>query len=222
VDRVAERLPAAVGRLLSRPDFLQAQDRLRVQWLRLPLAKRPPLPLDTLRQTPASKAPGGWQQERHDGVVEFWRAFIEFCDQWQLNGMATWDLPDPCAPQWPRVSLAQDDRDDEARISTPWHFPLLRSDSLGEAATAIYERSVKRRGVDDHGSWETYALFLPLVHWERVLRSRYLEQQKRGFVREMEFLLANLLDVSRDRVQVLRKRIAALRAGNHNSLRGVR
>lgn len=84
------------------------------------------------------------------------------------------------------------------------------------------ERS-SANGVNDHGSWEAYAHFLPLLHWKRVIDGRYPREKKvASFQIELDFPLASVLHLSVDRVQRLKKCSKALRVGKFATLRGRR
>jgi hypothetical protein len=157
-------------------------------------------------------------------MAEFVAEFDGFCDDWHLTGLVTWDLPEVRGPHW-APELAPDDmrRRGGLSVTTPWHFPVICEDGLGRLLEDEHRRQAAERGVDDEESWQTYAGLLELYHWESVFRKRYPRHQcVRGFVTEMNSALSDILDLSTDRVQKLRKTLHALQSGKLRSLRGRR
>lgn len=66
---------------------------------------------------------------------------------------------------------------------------------------------------------ETYARLLELDHWERAIRNRYAQHERpRGFVTQLQWILADLLGFDHERVQKLRKNLVALKRGRRRSL----
>lgn len=223
-DDMRLRLVSAAGKLVNTPAFLAERDALRARWTSLPPAVQPSLPLSPIllfKDQPRESTRVTLPQD----AVRFMVDFDAFCDKWQLNGLESWDLPAPCAPQWPKLQSAPDaaPASGDTVLFTPWHFPALKSDELGRAVMERHLADRHRHGIDDSRSWQVYAQLFRLDVWERVLRVRYSDRARpRGFVREMEGLLAELLQVSLDRIERLRKLHAALVAGKRHSLKGVR
>jgi hypothetical protein len=221
---MAERLVSAAGRLVCNPDFLTGRNALRNQWLDLKSTERPGLPLlrivQVLEQPPKTK-----ERNLSDQAMAFVNDFEAFCEKWQLNGFETWELPRPCAPQWPDLNSSQgvDPITGTMVLSTPWHFPVLDSDNLGRVAMEQHLADRQRHGIDDARSWQLYAQLLRLDFWERILRGRYVENfRSNKFSTEVYELLAEILEVSSDHVERLVKRHRALRSGKLRSLAGLR
>jgi hypothetical protein len=219
-ENVLRRWQASAGRLVSSHQFLKARDQVRQAWASLPLEDRPPLPLRS--PSAVAKLLADPKPNRIRGKqARFWKSFGEFCRSWQIAGMSTWELPEPDGPKWPQLA-ARSAESNAVQIHSPWHYPVHRGDAIGEIAVQWHAQDAANRGVDDHGSWETYALLLPLAHWESVLVNRYPKQRVRAFKTKMEPVIAAILEISDDRLQKLRKTLKALQAGRASSLRGRR
>jgi hypothetical protein len=108
-------------------------------------------------------------------------------------------------------------------LTTPWHFPALDSDGLGDIAMERIRAERQRHGIDDERAWRQYGQLFRLDFWEQILRGRYANRPRpRDFVSRVERALADLLEVSLERVERLRKLHHALKAGRRRSLAGVR
>ncbi|MAT69396.1 MAG: hypothetical protein CMJ58_07695 [Planctomycetaceae bacterium] len=214
-----DRMRASVGRLLACPDYIAAVNEVKSAWQSIPAGRRPSLPLWPPSQL-LKEMPNG-SKIAEDSVNDFWNQFIDFCDFWQLQGLATWQLPLPQGP----IRLPDFGASDGTAawtISHPWHYPLQEQEGVGDLELADHQRLATERGIDDHGSWQTYSSFLPIAHWEHVLRSRYKNAQNVGLVTAMEVVLGAITHLSPDRVQRLRKRLRSLQSGSKSSLKGTR
>jgi hypothetical protein len=223
-DDMQLRMVSAAGRLVCMPAFLAERDTLRERWTSLPPAERPTLPLRPILHV-KDQPPGTRRRNLSEVATRFIVDFEGFCQKWQLNGFEAWHLPDPRGPQWPSMQAVQGAMPASGNmvLFTPWHFPVLDSDNLGRPAMEQHLADRRCHGIDDSRSWQTYAQLLRLDFWERVLRGRYNKCDRvPGFVRQMEGLLAELLQVSLDRIERLRKFHGALLSGKKRSLRGVR
>lgn len=219
VDDIDERIQGAAGRLICRPAFLEERDRLRSIWNRLSEDERPGLPL--WRSAQVSQLPDGHDRGKVSRrLKDFKRDFDAFCDTWRLQGMATWDLPNPHGPKWPDpLPQPGKTRTGALSLDTPWHFPVLEADGLGPMLRETHKEEAAEHGVDDPLSWQTYAKLLELDHWQRVMQERYQSQHRpRGFVREMEWKLAELLHLELERLHKLRGILAKLKRGEQSSL----
>jgi len=219
---LAERLVSAAGRLVCNPDFLTGRNALRNQWLDVKSTERPGLPLSRqfLERPPKAK-----ERRLSDHATEFVNDLVAFCEEWQLNGFETWELPRPCAPQWPDLCSSKDGdpRSGTMVLSTPWHFPVLDSDDLGRVAMEQHLADRRLHGIDDARSWQVYAQLLRLDCWERILRGRYVDNFRSArFSTDLVGLLAEILDISSDHVEKLLRRHKALTSGELRSLAGVR
>lgn len=159
--------------------------------------------------------------EASEPIAQFGRALTDFCNRWQLQGLATWDLPIPDGPKWSTLATPPElSKQGISVTQTPFHFPLQASDDLEKVAEDNHHRASSRRGVDDHAMWETYAHFLPLAHWQAVFTSRYSKPKRsKGFMLQMEGVIAAIIGVSDERVKRLRRHYNALKSGRKTSLR---
>lgn len=223
-DDLAERLKGSVGRLVCSPLFCKRRDELRKKWQKLPLDKRPRLPLS---RSPKLSSSGNRMFSREvppRNLIKFVREFDRFCDEWRLNGMTAWELPDVDGPKWPAECLSsQRQLSGQFVWDTPWHFCVLAKDGLGEAQRLEHALVAKERGVNDHGKWQTYSHLFEIGFWENVTRIRYKRQQRaRAFVTAQEQFIADIVNLDPERVQKLRKMRVALLSGKITSLAGKR
>ncbi len=215
----SRRLNASVGRVISNPKFLASRDKLRAQWRSLPAETRPSLPLIASPNFPKPAVRQSTKAMRQ--LVEFFVAVDELCGRWDLLGLTTWHLPAVRLPQLiPTAVPAALREQGHMGVSIPWHFSVLGQDGVGATTEMFHElRAAKYHGVVDPGKWDTYAHMFELDHWERVLSSRYSRMDRvHGFVTKMEAVLADILQISTDRIGVLRKSLKALRRGSIKSL----
>lgn len=221
-DGLHRRLAGAAGWMISSPTFLQAREKLRVQWQELPEDRRPPLPLT--RTPRLDQAPAGAKRQRASQTTHFWRDFDRFCDEWRLLGMETWDLPNVDGPKWSEdypgkpVGLSGTEV-----LYTPWHFPVKGSDGLGEILEERNRQNAAEHGFEDPGRWDTYAHLLLIDFWERTIRSRYAGHQRpKGIVTKIIGLLAGLTGCDAERVKKLRLALHDRQSGKRASLKGIR
>ncbi len=220
---MSERSQSIAGRRISDPQFLAACDHLRHDWNSLADAERPELPLS---RTQKCEAEADWSRAdgAPDAMGEFCGKFEDFCRRWGLLGMATWDLPDPGELMWPDLTQRpQLSRADEVTFRTPLDFPMLESDGLGEIARDQHAASANKAGIVDLRRWETYARFLEIDHWERVLRTRYTGGERpRNYVTFLEATIGKIVDLDVERVHKLRKWMRALKSGRRTNLASCR
>lgn len=227
-DSVDARMASALGRLTCSPRFIEERNLLRTKWDALPEASKPCFPLHRSPRLPSAECVG----ESFDGaplsasdlqaeLVEFTAALDRFCDDWRITSFATWDLPDIDGPKWPDP-LFQSTEAGRQVYDTPWHFPLQAADGLGSPIQAEHAGIGAEKGVDDHGSWQTYRQMFLIDFWEGVIRSRYPNQQQHGFVTKLLGFVADIVQLDTERVIKLRKTISAFRRGNRRSLAGSR
>ena len=118
-------------------------------------------------------------RQRPSRLTDFWRGFNAFCDTWRLLGLVTWDLPKTDGPKWsedyPGKPVGLDGAES---LDTPWHFPVEGQDGLGRMLTERHQQRAADHGFVDQSRWATYAHFLTIDFWERVLRSRYAERER--------------------------------------------
>jgi hypothetical protein len=172
------------GLLLTEPRFLADRDWLKSLWEQFPAS---------LRMGVSLKAPTislGGPKVACDAIepelANFQSALGKFCDRWCLEGMATWDLPEP-------DSLGLTVRE----ASGSW------KSNLGFAQLHISQ-------------FEAYAQLLEIAHYEPVITRRYQERSglKFRFKSRPEEALATALKLSVERVQKLRKHLLQCRKGN--------
>jgi hypothetical protein len=223
-DDVDIRMTGAAGRLVCMPAFLAERDALRDRWLSLPSAQRPSLPLRPIIRVNSLPKPA---DVRHlsKAATQFAEAFEAFCQKWQVDGFECWNLPRLRGPFWPdsRSAAAPGSANATVSLTTPWHFPALHSDGLGDIAMERIRAERRRHGIDDERAWCQYGQLFRIDFWEQIFRGRYANRPRpRDFVSRVERSLADLLEVSLERVERLRKLQHALKAGRRKSLTGAR
>jgi hypothetical protein len=219
---INHRLRAAAGRLVSMPTFKAAREKIRDAWLSLPPSKRPLLPIARSSLFPASHRLD--LRPPTSALGEFMGKFDQFCFEWHLLGMATWDLPDVRRPiMVPGLASDGELRRGDLTVTIPWHFHVLAEDGLGPVLEAEHRHQASELGITDGASWETYAHLLGVHYWEIALCNRYSKAQRLAkFKTKMEAVLGKILDLKVSRVQRLRLWLRALQAGKIKSLQGKR
>jgi hypothetical protein len=160
-----------------------------------------------------------------DQAVQFVTAFDAFCDDWQINGFESWDLPHPRGPRWPDLcaSSGGDVLSGTMVLTTPWHFPVLDSDNLGRVAMEQHAAAREQHAIDDVRCWPQYVQLFRIDFWKRVLCSRYSQNSRLSrFHGDLERLLAEILDLSTERLKRLIRRHRQLTSGTIRSLAGLR
>ncbi len=146
---------------------------------------------------------------------ELLAAFIEFCAEWQLDGMATWDLPIPCGVNLSGLTIPLGNRDEPinltfpATVRLPARFPLgdlmkeLRRDTLSNRL-AGWREVLDPNGGDGKGL-RRYRQILPLHFYRNVvLQSRYRDRIL-GHVELLDVAFADFFgDIGEDSVKKLR------------------
>jgi hypothetical protein len=221
--KINRRLRAATGRLISSPKFLNAVATIQELWNRLPDDIRPTIPIARSIKIPSADAKLGCKPAP-PLLRKFIAEFDNFCDEWHLLGMATWDLPNVRGPNWvPELAPEELRQRGVLSVETPWHFPVLAEDGLGRLLEEEHRRQAAEHGVDDDQSWETYESLLDICFWQNVLRERYPKKQRvKAFATKMNCALSKIIGVGEDRVKLLRTRLRALQSGTLKSLRGKR
>jgi hypothetical protein len=221
---IRRRTQAAIGRLISRPAFHRDLQSLREVCRSLPEVERPSFPIQQTCQLRPQLPEGYDWTAAPDHVKKFYEQFDAFCDYWNLTGMATWSLPVPRGPWWtPELAPIAMRKRGGGYVETPWHYPAQARDGLGPLLMDEHRRQAAEHEVDDWESWGKYAEFLPLEHWDRVLRNRYpKEAMVHAFSTHLDALLSEIVGLSVDRVGKLHGWQAALRSGRLKSLKGLR
>lgn len=219
------RRKSAAGRLLVNPRFQADIAVLRESWLRIRSDRRPKFPLD--RGSCSARSVGVPRARDCQTIVdenehEFDRCWQHVCTEWELNGLTDWHLPSPEGPFWPDLA-PWIDSGREQRYRTPGHFPVLKSDGLGRSSEVAHQENLRRRGIDDAMSYQTYAIFLPLIHWKLLLRRRFEPAgQRSGFADVLDAALGVIVDNSVERIRKLRFWISGIKNGRMSSLKGRR
>lgn len=216
-DDLRRRVTGAAGWLVTRPEFLTERDTLRDGWAAVSEFERPPLPLR--RSVRLDHPPPGGEFADESPPTAFQRLLDRFCDRWRLLGMTTWNLPHPEGPLWAEGwPVRPGAAEGSEAVDTPWHFPLLDRDGLGELLGGRHRSRARNHGFTDQGRWETYARLLAVDFWERVARSRSSDRPRpRAFVSRLDPLLGDLAGCNAARVPKLRSELAALRTGRRSS-----
>jgi hypothetical protein len=223
-DEMQLRMVGAAGRLICMPEFLAERDALRDRWTSLTAAQRPSLPLHPIVRANSQPERTKFRQ-LSEAATQFVESFEIFCQKWEVNGFETWNLPNLRGPHWPdfRSPPGRGSSKATMTLTTPWHFPALDSDGLGDMAMEQLRAERERHGIDDERAWRQYGQLFRLDVRERTLQARYADRPRpRDFVSQIERLLADILEVSLERVERLRKLHRALKAGRRRSLAGVR
>jgi len=90
---VRDRLRGYVGWLVTNPEYLEGRNRLRALAANVGRALAGKFP------EPAWAAEGQASSQRHAKGDAFIEAYRRFCARWCLQGLLSWDLPEPMGPQ---------------------------------------------------------------------------------------------------------------------------
>jgi len=210
VDDFQLRNKGYIGRLVTDPSFLRARDALRAVWLALSEYERPGLPL------PRTPMRFGSVSKR---VADFQALLSVFCDRYGLQGMATWELPEPLGPllsgnNWPPHII----NCRKVLIALPSHFQVMDKDELLELIRDLQKTEIHEAGLDPTcvapRSTESYAHLLEIDHYERVVIGRYGQAPRpKGFMTQLGKAVATHLDISSDHFRSLHKALAAFKRG---------
>ena len=146
---------------------------------------------------------------------ELLAAFVEFCAEWQLDGMATWDLPIPRGVNLSDLAIPLCTRDESinltlpATIRLPARWPLndlmrdLRRNAISDRLAGWLE-VLDQSGGDGKGL-HRYRQMLPLHFYRNVvLKSRYGDHFS-GHVELLDVAFADFFgDIREDSVKKLR------------------
>lgn len=211
------KLKGYVGWLLTEPSFREAIMLLRGHWSLLPASIRPTFPLGRVTAHGSVFSPK---------LHEFHAALMKFFDDWQLVGMATWELPIPQGPLFANPQLPTAVRNSVAGVSVfvPLHYPLTSGDELLQMIVEQQNQMAHQKPIgpsrDSRSHYKSYARMVDVAHWERVVTERYGQPRKPPrFVSSLESALQDHLRLSADQVQRLRKNIAACLRGGRSHVR---
>lgn len=225
VERANERLLGVAGRLVTEPAFLTEVAELREAWEALPIAGRPPFPIDRYVEIATPPSTG----ECVPGSAVAWRRKVNrVLDRWGLVSLNGWHLPMPQGPlvpsPLPAGSVAEPAHG--VRIFLPLHYPLKGDDNLlhaiAAAQSAVARENGLPAGVGPVEHYQQYAQMFRLAHLELVLRGRFVGNPPKPFVRALTGAAAVELDMSIESVSRLRKWMVACRAGRRNGIRRLR
>jgi hypothetical protein len=210
LDRIRPNLAGYAGRLMTDPAFVAARDALRVRWRMLPWDLRLSFPLSGAAEVPR---PGDNLDSDRTGLGRFLIELHRFLADWELLGLATWDLPLPRGP------LLPDPRPSGPRgrllLDLPAWFPFEGSDGL--AAELRYLRPQGQIQLD-HAA--LYASMLGVDFIERAMIARAPDPARPppGWVKLVIDALADALEISPEHARALRKAISACRRGHRDSV----
>jgi hypothetical protein len=212
------RLKGVAGWLVVEPDFLGSARELEARWSALPAGERPGFPLRRAAVIPA--APPGARPVA-DAARDFVTAFGDFCDRWELVGLASWGLPEPLGPLLPAPGPAAIPAlgGRGLCLSLPLHYPLAGDDDLLVEVFREQRRLAAERGLDRSLAGlphhRAYGQILEVVHLERSVQERYGRPgRSRGLVTRLEAAMAAALGVTIAQVQKLRKAASSCRRGH--------
>ncbi len=211
------KLKGYVGWLMTEPSFREAVTLLSEHWSSLPASIRPAFPLGRVTAHGSVFSP-----ELH----EFHADLMKFLDDWQLVGLATWELPIPQGPLFANPQLPTAIRNPIAGVSVfvPLYYPVTSGDELLQMMVAQQAQMARQAKLDPSRTalphFKAYARMVDVVHWERVVTERYGQPRKpQGFVSSLESALQDHLRLSADQVQRFRKNIAACLRGGRSHVR---
>lgn len=150
-----------------------------------------------------------------DEDKELLQAFVEFCAEWQLDGMATWDLPIPRGVNLSGLAIPLCASDESINLTLPATVRLPARFPLGELMKELRRNTVSDRldgwrevldqsGGDGKGL-HRYRQMLPLHFYRNVvLKSRYRDRIP-GHVELLDVAFADFFgDIREDSVKKLR------------------
>ncbi|WP_165441909.1 hypothetical protein, partial [Rubinisphaera italica] len=138
---ILDRLLGAAGWLISHPSFLADRDGIRDQWKKLPEGSDHVFPLKKTTKIPRLNSEFHYERIEPLQIDNFRIAFDQFCETWQLEGMLSWELPEPSGPHWDYFDFTDPEMMSKpAEPKTPFHTPVLVKDKM---ASADYECHVR-------------------------------------------------------------------------------
>ena len=215
---VTDRLRGVVGWLLTEPAFVKEVNGVRDMYRRIPRDSRPRFPLARILCAPGSFS---------DTESRFGNALVAFLDRWGVMSLAAWELPAPQGPLLPdHMPPGIAARPVHGiHIYVPMHYPLKGDDDLQARIEKFQEQTALELGIDSSlaglGHFETYERMFRILHIERAIRRRFPESP-RGLVESIENAAAAECNLSRDRVQRLRKYIAQCLQGKRRQIKALR
>ena len=218
-DDARRRLRGVIGWLLTEPAFLAQVADVRRLYDALPPAARPRFPLGRLLLAPGA---GGGEPFR-----AFADGLVRLLDRWGLATLAAWDLPDPQGPLLPNYLPpgAPARPAHGVWVYVPVHYPLQGDDAIQQQVIEFQRRQVAELGIDPsfagNTHHETYERMFRVLHLERAVRRRFAHPP-RGLAGQVEAATAAAIHLSVERVQRLRKMIAACLAGKRANVKALR
>lgn len=208
LDRLSPRAWSLSGRCISSPKFLSDCNSLKILWNAIMEADRPSFPLTRLRKAESSDAVPQCRP-LSEPLTRFFHGLVKLLDDWDLDRLVTWDLPESRGP-----NLGPDEHGVH-QIDLPPAFPVHKEDQLGDYVRQNQEAIAAKSGIDDVEKWKSYLTYLRLHYWNTVVRNRYpIDRQVKGFVGALEHELGSLLGLSEGTV---RNNLKALRGKQRSS-----
>ncbi len=208
LDRLSERARSLSGRCITNSEFLAERDSLRTLWEDLPEADRPTFPLT---RPPKAESADAVPQSRplSEPHTRFVHGLVRLLDDWDLDRLVTWDLPESRGPS---LGFSEHGRH---KIDLPPGFPIHKEDRLGDYIRQNQESIAEQSGIDDVERWKTYLNYLRLHYWNSLLRDRYLKARRvKGFVGNLEYQLGSLLGLSAGTVKNTLKALRGKQRGS--------
>ncbi len=226
-----DRLEARTGWLMTNPEFLRDRDRLKAKWREVvaDLGQIPSYPVRLGAEFPSTLPP-----RARDVTAEFIEDFNHFFDQWELDHLATWDLPVPRGGNLSGLPLPASATPLSAvtlqlspALALPSDFPLR--EVIAEAQQAALEQSschnsraasegwfaVTKNKHQRDLSFNRFRKMFRLIHYRYlVLKSRYADRF-RGHMEDLDAVFGLFVDSrvkqSADSIKKLRRTIDVLR-----------
>jgi hypothetical protein len=220
-DQVFEGLEAYVGWLLTSPLFLAELNCLRSRWGDVieAIGNIPAYPIRITDPQSRIRTPRG----ARDVTSEFASAFNSFFERWHLQGLPTWDLPEPRGANVSGYGLHPSilAPENTVTVHVPPFLPLpakyLRS-VVEESQHARmgshlqgWLKVLKRQHARDLGLTRFRHMFLLHFYRDTVLASRYADRFA-GHIEGLDRALGKFLgDLGEESVKKLRVNMEALR-----------
>jgi hypothetical protein len=221
LDPLHARLDAYRGWLATNPLYLQECLHLKNRWARAVqnLGRIPDYPVSI---SPGSK--GRPPRRAVDVTSQLVAEFTEFYERWDLQGLVTWDLPEPRGPNLSGLALPSNGRratgpvtiEVPALLSVPSTFPLRTIlEEAQQAQTPAHLREWQQIQQQQHSGNLRFLRFrrMFLLHYyrETLLASRYAARFP-GNVEALDQAFAQFLGgLDMDSIKKLRLRMEALR-----------
>ena len=221
---ILDRLLGAAGWLMSHPSFLAARNAIRDQWKKLPEGSDHVFPLKKTTKIPRLNAEFHYEHIEPLQIDNFRIAFDQFCETWQLEGMLSWELPEPSGPHWEYFEFTNPEMMSKpAEPKTPFHTPVLAKDQLDSADVKDHGRNSAEHGFNDQRKWQAYASMFKVHHWSEIISNRYSGRERpRGDQRKSRELISDITGMDFGRVKKLQRQYKTLANGDYKDMSNFR